>query len=177
MVSLALPLAHFAASSGVFCLPGTGPVSLTLTGINVQRNANYNGTSHTTQYLRRDRTLQVERIDFEQVSLVPFARMQGTTLVNFKINARWLIAKDAAGKTVCSKEPAPGPQPTGDDCFASSAVPERRGTQGPLEVTWWQCDSGAMGNLTVAAAGSDTLAENMLHYGGLTAFVSSTGSP
>ena len=170
MISLAA--LHFAASSGFFCLPGTGPLSFTLTGINVHSSANYNSTSHTTQTQRRDRILQLERIDFEQVSLVPFARMQGTTLTNYKTNMRWFIAKDAAGKTVCSKDPAPGPQPTGDDCLASSAVPERRGTQGPLEVTWWQCGSGPGGNVTVAAAGSDPSVENMLHYGALTATVS-----
>ena len=126
-----------------------------------------------TQFVRRDRTLQVERNDFEQVSLVPFLHTQGTTLTNYKINMQWFITKDAAGKTVCSKQQAPGPQPTDGGCFADSAVPERRGTQGPLEVTWWQLTgSGPGGNLTVAAAGSSTLAEDVLHYGELTATVS-----
>ena len=172
MVSLALPLAHFAASSGVFCLPGTGPLSLVFSGFIAQRNANYNETGQILQTLKRDRTQQLERTDFEQVMLEPFARVQGTNLVNYKINSRWFISKDAAGKTVCTKMQPPGPQPTDDGCIASSAVPQRRGTQGPLEVTWWQCSPGAMGNLTVAAAGSSTLPQDMLHWGGFTPIVS-----
>jgi hypothetical protein len=174
LASLALlPLAHLSAGPGVFCLPTTGPLSLTLSGFHSQRNANFNGTGQIRQSLRRDFDLGVQRIDFEQVSLTPFGRTQGTHLVNYKENAQWTIDIDAAGKAVCTKEKQPpGPQPSGDDCFASSAVPLRRGTQGPLEVTWWSTGPSTMGNLTIVAAGTDTLAESMLHYGGLTAFVS-----
>jgi len=128
--------------------------------------------------MRRDLNLEMQRIEFEQVLLTPFGRAQGTHLVNYKENAQWMIDIDAAGKAVCTKEKQPpGPQPSGDDCFASSAVPLRRGTQGPFEVTWWAADSGKMGNLTIAAAGTNnTLAKNMLHYGELIAIVSSARS-
>jgi uncharacterized protein (DUF2164 family) len=138
-------------------------VSVTLAGFQTRRSTFYNSSTHISQYLRRDRDLQVERVDYEQLSLDFALRSTGTTLTNYKTNEGWTITKDAAGKTVCTKNPPPGPQPNSAPCLVPSAAPVRRGTQGPVEVTYFEGPYAYDHNITMAAAGEEALAENLLH--------------
>jgi len=107
----------------------------------------------------------VERIDYDQLSLDFALRSTGTNLINYKTNEGWTITKDAAGKTVCTKNPPPGPQPNSASCLVPIAAPVRRGTQGPVEVTYFEGPYAYDHNITMAAAGEEALAENLLHYG------------
>lgn len=164
LLATSLPfIARPFGGSPAFCLPDTGPVSLTLAGLQTSRNANYNYSTHISQYLRRDRDLQAERVDYEQFDLNNALGGGGTNLINYKTNEQWSITKDAAGKPVCTKGPPPGPQPNGNNCIVPSAAPVRRGTQGPVEVTWFEGPYYNGQNMTIAAAGEEALAENLLH--------------
>ena len=112
-----------------FCIPTTGPFAVTLSIYfdDVRGAGGYNSTGRTTQFLRRDRTLQVERVDIVSTSLRPrFERYDVTQLRNYKQNAEWIISRDESGKITCSKgQQPPGPQPTGADCIANVTAVSR----------------------------------------------------
>jgi len=131
LASIAWPFSNqtsnFLGTPG-FCIPTTGPFSFTLSAYFDDIRPSYNQTGKSTQVLRRDRTLQVERQDTHTNLVRPrFESADLTFLINYKQNAQWTITRDESGKTTCIKQTQPpGPQPTGADCIDVTAV--SRGT-------------------------------------------------